>query len=273
MKRKAALVMGLVLIVVLVACRNQESKDTDVTTVYVALDNNIAPFTFTDKNGQPDGLDYRILREIDERLSDYRFVYEMVDYDIAATGLEQGKYDIEAGNKYYTEERNKRFLFSEPYYYVGVTLAVKETSGIKDISDMNGKSLQPLPNSDGLRKIYEDYSRNNPNIKIKSKESSSFIGMSDCLNGLIMNRWDGVIDDYSRISAVVEKDDKLKNQILIIDKPIKVEPSLFILNKKNQKLRQEVNKAIESMRKTGELDELALEYCNIKSIEKYGNEK
>ncbi|MCH4168007.1 MAG: transporter substrate-binding domain-containing protein [Streptococcaceae bacterium] len=262
--------LGLFLLI-LAGCGESSAQAGQSKKIYIALDNNITPFTYADKNGDPTGLDYEVLKKIDDMLDDYSFEYEMVDYDVAAIGLEDGKYDLEAGDKYSTSTRLEKFLVSDSYYYTGVGLAVLKDSPYQSIEDLKGKKLQPVPDADGLRQVYNDYMKANPDSGLICESGSSLLSASDFLNGIVAGKWDAAFNDPSMFNAVLEKDSSLQEKIRVIEDPFTVVGAHFIINKNNTDLEKQINAAIKELKEDGTLDDLGEKWCNTRSFEKYAD--
>lgn len=239
--------------------------------VSVVLDANVAPFSYLDEDGNMTGFDYQVLQKIDEKLEDYEFEYEMVDYDAAAIGLEAGQYDMEGGDKYKTSAREEKFLISDSYFYTAVCLAVKKDSGIESIEDMSGKTLVPVPEADGLRQVYNDYVEANPDCNITQETGSSLISMADALQYVASGRYDGVINDPEMFYDVLDADESLASKITVIEDPFTVVGAHFIFNKEKTDLCDAVNGAIQELLDDGTIGELTKEVWGEDIIEKYAD--
>ena len=238
-------------------------------TVKIALDSNVAPFSYLDEDGNLAGFDYDVLQKIDEKLDDYDFTYEMVDYDAASIGLESGQYDIEAGEKYKTSAREEKFLISDSYFYTAICLAVKKGSGIKSIEDMKGKTLVPVPEQDGLRQVYNDYMEEHPDADITQDTGSTLISMTDALQYVASGRYDGVMNDPAMLTDVLDADSNLASKIDLIEDPFTVVGAHFIINKDNKDLLEAVNGAIKELKDDGTIGEMSKDVWGEDIIEKY----
>lgn len=246
-----------------------EETGGEVTTIVCALDANVAPYTYYDENGDMTGYDYETLILVDELLEDYTFEYQMVDYDAAAIGLEAGQYDLEAGSKYKTSARAEKFLIADSNYYAAVTLAVPKDSGIESIEDMAGKTLVPVPESDGLRQVYLDYMDANPDADITQETGSSLISIADGLSYVASGRYDAMIDPPDMFYDVLNEDENLAEKITVIEDPFTVVGGHFLLNNKHEVLLEEINGALAQLKEDGTLGELSEKWFGEDIIEKY----
>lgn len=235
-------------------------NNADATVMEIALDANVSPYTYTDDDGNPAGYDYEVLKLIDAMLPQYSFNYSVVDYDAAAIGLEQGQYDLEAGDKYDTSAREEKFYISDADYYAGVSIAVRKDSGIDSIEDLyDGGTLVPVPESDGLRQVYLDYLEEHPDCGIVQETGSSLISIADGLNYVASGRYDAMIDSPDMFEEVLEQDEELESEITVLD-PFTVVGGHFLINKNDREFCADVNGAIAALIEDGTLGKLSEEW-------------
>lgn len=91
--------------------KKAKSDSGKVTTLKVAHTQNYVPYDFVDKDGNSDGYEVAVLKEIDKKLPQYKFEYTGTSDDDLLIGLESGKYDIGTKGAWYTDERAKSLLF------------------------------------------------------------------------------------------------------------------------------------------------------------------
>lgn len=266
-----ALIGGLCASLAGCSSSNGGSSSGSVKTVQIALDANVSPYTYTDKNGKYAGYDYETLKMIDDMLPGYKFQYSMVDYDAAAIGLQQGQYDLEAGSKYKTSARAKKFLITDSNYYAAVTMAVRKDSGITSINDMKGKTFVPVPESDGLRQVYLDYMKAHPNAGIKQDTGSALVSIADGLNYVAAGRYDAMIDPPDMFNDVLSKDANLASKITVIADPFTVVGGHFLINQHDKDFYTQVNAAIKKLKANGKLGALSKKWFGEDLIKKYGS--
>ena len=90
--------------------KKAKSDSGKVTTLKVAHTQNYVPYDFVDKDGNSDGYEVAVLKEIDKKLPQYKFEYTGTSDDDLLIGLESGKYDIGTKGAWYTDERAKKFI-------------------------------------------------------------------------------------------------------------------------------------------------------------------
>ena len=88
----------------LTGAKKAKSDSGKVTTLKVAHTQNYVPYDFVDKDGNSDGYEVAVLKEIDKKLPQYKFEYTGTSDDDLLLGLESGKYDIGTKGAWYTDD-------------------------------------------------------------------------------------------------------------------------------------------------------------------------
>ena len=136
MKRKAGLGMAVALMAgALAGCASSTGEESrsgqKEEPLKVAMDLKFPPFTGTDENGEPEGLEVDIAYALGEYLGrDIEIVN--TDFSMLITALETGEADVVISDMAVKEERKEKVDFSEPYLY-GRTLALVN----KDFAEKN----------------------------------------------------------------------------------------------------------------------------------------
>lgn len=158
-KRWAAVAMAMTMTMGLAACGSTEETTTETTNtestgetaqaddtaekkVYkIGTDTTFAPFEFQNDAGEFVGIDIDLLNAIAE---DQGFEVELqsLGFNAAVQALEAGQVDGVIAGMSITEDRQKQFDFSDPYYDSGVVMGVKEDDDtITSYEDLKGKKV------------------------------------------------------------------------------------------------------------------------------------
>ena len=136
----------LVATLLLVACGGSGADDllADVEergSIRVSTDANYAPQSFLDEEGEFDGFDVAVAREIAERLGvEVEFVTP--DWDLITAGNWGGQWDMSVGSMTVTTDRQQVLDFAEPaYYYTPAQFAAADGSGIDSWEDVAGQAV------------------------------------------------------------------------------------------------------------------------------------
>ncbi len=126
-----------------------------------------APFGFYDKNGQPDGYDVDLAKELAKQMG---VKLEVVNTTSAnrIPNLQTSKVDVVFCNFTRNLERAKVIQFTTPYVVASEALLVKKSSGIKSVKDMSNRTIATVKgstNGDEVRAL-------NMAVKIQEYDSS-----------------------------------------------------------------------------------------------------
>jgi polar amino acid transport system substrate-binding protein len=126
-----------------------------------------APFGFYNKDGQPDGYDVDLAKELAKEMG---VKLEVVNTTSAnrIPNLQTDKVDVVFCNFTRNLERAKEIAFTNPYVVASEALLVKKSSGINSINDMSGKTIATVKgstNGDEVRSL-------NMQVKIQEFDSS-----------------------------------------------------------------------------------------------------
>jgi polar amino acid transport system substrate-binding protein len=107
----------------------------------IATDTTFAPFEFQDAAQNYVGVDIDLLAAI---AADQEFKYNLkpLGFNAAVAALESGQADGVIAGMSITDERKKKYDFSDPYYDSGVVMAIKaDNDTISSYDDLKGKNV------------------------------------------------------------------------------------------------------------------------------------
>lgn len=109
-------------------------------TLRVGVILSFPPFGSRNANGEPEGYDVDMAKEVANALG---VKLEIIDTTAAdrIPNLQTGKVDLVIGNFTRTAERAKAVAFTDPYVVAGQVLLVRKESGIKGIADLTDKTV------------------------------------------------------------------------------------------------------------------------------------
>lgn len=120
----------------------------EVRKIIVGTGNSAAPFCYLDEDGNSVGYDIDVLNEIDERLPQYEFEIQAMDFSTLIVSIDSGSIDFISHQLVQSEARKEKYLFPEQYYCLSpMSLAVRTDSGITSMADMAGKTMEQDPNA------------------------------------------------------------------------------------------------------------------------------
>ncbi|WP_420813018.1 amino acid ABC transporter substrate-binding protein [Photobacterium gaetbulicola] len=219
------------------------------TDVKVGMSGRYFPFTFV-KQDQLQGFEVDLWNEIGKR-NDYNVEFVTANFSGLFGLLETGRIDTISNQITMTDERKAKYLFSEPYVVDGAQLVVRKGNDtITSTEDLAGKTVGVNLGSNYeqlLRKLDTD-----GKIQIKTYDT----GIE---HDVALGRTDAFVMD--RLSSL-ELIKKANLPLQLAGEPFeKIENAWpFVEGEKGEKLRDEVNVALEAMRKDGTLAEISIKW-------------
>jgi len=166
-----------------------------------------APFGFYNKDGQPDGYDVDLAKELAKQMG---VKLEVVNTTSAnrIPNLQTSKVDVVFCNFTRNLERAKEISFTNPYVVASEALLVKKSSGIKSISDMSNRTIATVKgstNGDEVRSL-------NMQVKIQEFDSSEA-----AILAVKQGQADAMIEDNNFLAyqATLDPDLTVTNEALV----------------------------------------------------------
>jgi arginine/lysine/histidine/glutamine transport system substrate-binding/permease protein len=110
-------------------------------TLTVAVEPVYAPFEFKAPNGEIQGFDVDLIREIG-KAADFQIKFQSIAFDGMIPALQAGTVDAAVGAMTITPKRAQAVSFSRPYFKAGLAIATPEgRPEIKTLEELQGKSV------------------------------------------------------------------------------------------------------------------------------------
>ncbi len=234
----------------------------------VSTDPNYAPQSFLNDDGELDGFDVNVAKEVAKRLGvEVEFVTP--DWDMITGGNWSARWDVSIGSMTPTEPRAEVLWFTDAYYYVPASFAVhKDNTDIVLPADLAGKKVGL-----GTATTYEDYL--NGSLAImggeimydppSGLEVASYSTDGDAIQDLALGdgvRLDAVMSAQPTIQTAIDSGVPLK----YIGTPAFYEPLAFALDKSrgpSDKMLSKLNDIIAEMHADGTLTDLSMEWYGL----------
>jgi polar amino acid transport system substrate-binding protein len=153
MENKKVVLAGLLAVCVLFLAGNVFAtggkQDGKAKKYVIATDTTFPPFEFQDSARNYVGIDIDILAAI---AADQGFAYELkpLGFSAAVAALESSQADGVIAGMSITDERRKKYDFSEPYYDSGVVMAIKaDNNDVKGYADLKGRRVAVKTGTEG----------------------------------------------------------------------------------------------------------------------------
>lgn len=219
--------------------------DTDVT---------FPPFVYANTENKYVGIDLDLLRAIAKE-EGFKVKIRPVGFNAAVQSVSAGQADGMIAGMSITEERKQKFDFSDPYYSAGIVMAVKDGSGIKNLSELKGKKVAVKTGTAGA-----DYANS-----LKDKYGFEIVTFDDS---------DGVYNDVINGNSAACFEDSavmyyaIKNglDLKVVTKPANTTETGFAVKKgQNQELLKMFNEGLAKLKANGEYDKIIKKYTEGKA--------
>jgi glutamine transport system permease protein len=232
----------------------QPKKDNYV----IASDSTFAPFEFQNSDGEYEGIDVDLVKRIAE-LQGFNIEFKFIGFSSAVQAVESGQADAMIAGMTITEEREKSFDFSTPYFNSGIQIAVKKGNDkIKSYEDLKNKKVGAKIGTESA-----DFLEAN---KDKYGYSVKYLDTTDALySALEIGEIDAMMDDYPVIGYGVAQKQPL---ITPIPREEGGKYGFAVKKGKNPELIQMFNEGLAELRRTGEYDKIVGKYIKDGSEEK-----
>lgn len=228
-----------------------------VRTIKIATAAESKPLSWGAIGVEPQGYEPDLLRAINAKLPQYKFVLEGAADIAQETGLATGKYDMATGGFYIAPARSKQFLI--PATPMGASLMKiysRKDSNLNDIKSLVGKKIVPVTAGGGVYKFVNQWQQENPDYKVTITASSAGVPYPDRLKEVQSGKYDALILPSNLGEQTVIDNQKLNIQA---SEPVSINNTYVLIHRsdENQPLANDVNKALKQLKDDGTMDKLS----------------
>nr|WP_308611661.1 transporter substrate-binding domain-containing protein [uncultured Dialister sp.] len=229
------------------------------TSVKLVLSSTERPLSWADENGKLQGYEYDIWQEVNKNLKDYHLDIQAVPPETQDVMMESGDAKVASGGYYRTPRREKDYIVpktpigvSSVMVYMSKENAAKYHS-LEDVIKAGGKLVPNTPNG-GIYKVLTDWNAAHDNI-MKEVPIQDGLTPAERITSLKNGQYDALV--YPNNLGVEDIAKAMNFEIVALDKPIKVNETVVIVNKNEQKLADEIEAALEKLSKDGTLQKIS----------------
>ena len=227
--------------------------------VKVVLSSTERPLSWTDENGRTQGYEYDILEAVNKNLKGYHLDLQAVPPETQDVMMESGDAKVAAGGYYRTPRREKDYIVpktpigvSSVEVYMSKENAAKYHS-LEDVIKGGGKLVPNTPNG-GIYKVLTDWNKEHNNI-LKEVPIQDGLTPAERLSSLKSGQYDALV--YPNNLGVEDIAKAMNLDLVALDKPIKVNETVLIVNKDEKELANEIEAALEKLSKYGTLKQIS----------------
>ncbi len=229
------------------------------TSVKLVLSSTERPLSWADENGKLQGYEYDIWQEVNKNLKSYHLDIQAVPPETQDVMMESGDAKVASGGYYRTPRREKDYIVpktpigvSSVEVYMSKENAAKYKS-LEDVVKGGGKLVPNTPNG-GIYKVLTDWNAAHDNI-LKEVPIQDGLTPAERLTSLKNGQYDALV--YPNNLGVEDIAKAMNFEIVSLEKPIKVNETVVIVNKNEQKLADEIEAALEKLSKDGTLKKIS----------------
>lgn len=247
----------------LVGCGSEPATEPEVqnSEVQMTLEENkiivgtnaeFPPFEYVDDNGDFDGFDIAVMKEVGARL-DMEVEVSNMEFKSLIGAMEAEQVDVIAAAMTVTDERKQSVDFTDSYYTSRQYLIVqKDNDTVTQAADLSGKKIAVQEGTTGDFVASGDYGT------IEGADVKRFKKGADAVMDLKNGSVDAVIIDKNPAQEFVKANDDLK----LIEDESATEEYAFAVQKGNTELATAINDCLVEMKEDGTFDSLIEKYIN-----------
>ncbi len=246
MKKIIVLALCLLMCLSLCACGGKTGKQTLV----VGFDPEFPPFGFVNENGEYDGFDLALAKELCVRLG-WEFKAVAINWDSKDNELATGSISC-IWNGFTCTGRENEYTWSDAYVDNSIVVVVKADSGIQSLADLAGKTVMVQSASSGA-----DALNGNTALKDTLKQVVELgdynLGFMELKQGSV----DAIVVDQGVAAYQIANNE---GNYIILDEAVSTEQYAVGFLKGNTELRDQVNAELLKMAQDGTMEKIGENY-------------
>ena len=226
--------------------KTEKTTDPAEMVVSVATDATWPPMEYVNEQKEIVGFDIDVFRAA-AKAAGFEITVRNAAWDGIFAGLAGGNYDAVISSITITEERKQAMDFSIPYINAGQVLIVnEETNNISSLNDLDGMDVGAQIGTTGALAIQQT-----EGATLKTYDELG-LAMADLVNGKLA----AVVADTPIAADFALNNPEYKEVLKIVGEPFTEEYYGIAVKKGNQELLDRINSGLESIKASGELDQL-----------------
>lgn len=215
-------------------------SDENSKSIHFAVAAEYPPFEYND-HGEIKGFDIDLARLIAKKLGKEAF-FDTMQFSSILPALSLGQVDAAISTITITEQRQKNFDFTRPYYFEGMAAVFQEAKPIKDVKQLIGKKIGVQLGS--TMEIWLKKNVPQANIIVMDNNNQTIAALKAGYVDLVLV--DGVQGE-----VFSQKNPGLASAIIA-----QSDDGYGLALKKNSALTKELNQVLQEIEQTGELTKL-----------------
>ena len=214
-------------------------------TIVVATEGAFFPFNYFE-GPKLTGFEVELAEAVVKQLG-LKLEWRVVSFDAQLASIRQDRFDFAIASHGYTEERAKAVDFANPHYCTGGQIATHK-DGPLTVAALNGKTVGVQ-----IGTSYLDNAKKIAGIK----EVKTYKADPEAFSALKAKKVDAWISDKWLIKSTLEKN---ADSGIVPGEQVFVERVSMILRKNNPELKEQLNRALAEVMKSGAYQTLSQKY-------------
>jgi ABC-type amino acid transport substrate-binding protein len=171
--------------------------------------------------------------------------------------LNNGSVDLDCATTTNTVQRQQQVDFAPSHFVASITAAVKKSSGINSLADLNGKTVSTVAGSTSVQ-LLRGYRRAG-NIEVQD------LAAKDTADGFLMmasGRTAAYILDDVQLAGLIATAPKPEEFKILTQESLRQEPYGIMLRKDDPQFKAIVDKTVTDLMRTGAIQELYTKWFN-----------
>jgi glutamate/aspartate transport system substrate-binding protein len=261
MIRRAAVVVSITLTTLALPVLAQEISGTlkkikDSGSITLGIRESSLPLSYLDDKQQPVGYHIEICNRIVDaiktnlKLASIKVTHTPVTSQNRIPLVTNGTVDLECGSTTNNEARQKQVAFAPTTFVTNVRMAVKKSSGIKSLSELNGKPVATTTGTTSVQLMRAHEKGKHIDFKeVYGKDHADSFLMLETDRAVAF-----VMDDNLLAGLMVTS--KNPNDYAIVGEVLNIEPIAIMLRREDPAFKAVVDDAVKALMKSGEIDKL-----------------
>ena len=261
MVRRAAVVAFIALTTLAVPVLAQDPGGTlkkikDSGSIALGIRESSLPLSYLDDKQQPVGYHIDICNRIVDavkahlKLASVKITHTPVTSQNRIPLVTNGTVDLECGSTTNNEARQRQVAFAPTTFVTNVRMAVKKASGIKSLSELNGKPVATTTGTTSVQLMRAHEKGKHIDFKeVYAKDHADAFLMLETDRAVAF-----VMDDNLLAGLMVTS--KNPNDYAIVGEVLNIEPIAIMLRRDDPAFKTVVDDAVKTMMKSGEIDKL-----------------
>ena len=255
-------VLGLAALTIAASLSAQDLTGTlkkikETGSITIGYRESSIPFSYLDDKQQPIGYAMDLCMKVVDavkaelKMPNLKLNLQAVTSSNRIPLLQNGPVDLECGSTTNSVARQQQVAFGPTYFVINVTAAVKKSSGVKSLADLNGKTISTTSGTTAVPLLKQYEKTKNADIKeIYGKDhAESFLLLSQ-------DRTAAFVMDDILLAGQVANSSNPGDYVILKDESLRTEPYSMMIRKDDPQFKALVDKTVGGVMKSGEIDKI-----------------